>query len=250
MVLSPLLTQGKILDKSFSSIRPCYLPKLSFFWKIAQCDYLLFADHLQYVKRSDISVSPALAGDNHRLHIPVRHNGQPVPICQKEIDGQSHWSRKHWQTIRHLFHNYPFAEYYFPEMGNWYGTPNVNLADFLYLVLTDLLRFLNLPLIPVRVSRLDQHFSGNEALLISLARHWHTQTYIGEIRDPLNLKTLHQAGLKTVPFHSLPDSNLFKSYGSLSVLEFLFQFGPEAGYILRQYLARHRKSGRTNVKTS
>ncbi len=250
MVLSPLSTQEKILDKSFTSIRPVYLPTLSFFWQIAQCDYLLFADHLQYVKRSDISVSPALAGDNHRLHIPVRHNGQPVPICQKEMDSQSLWSRKHWQTIRHLFHNYPFAEYYFYEMEHWFGKPNTYLGDFLYTILNDLLRFLNLPLLLKRSCEFDRSSANNEQLLVSLARQWQVQTYIRTSRTHINLDILHRAGIQTPVFLPLPDSNLFKSYGSLSVLEFLFQFGPEAGYILRQYLPRHRKSGRTNVKTS
>ena len=73
-------------DKSLklTALRPEYLPGLDYFWKLAQCEALIFTDHFQYVKRSPITVSPPLSGFGSSLRIPVRHTEKPLAIKEKK----------------------------------------------------------------------------------------------------------------------------------------------------------------------
>ena len=76
--------------------QPCYLPKLSFFYKMAQADIFVLTDDFQYTTHNSIN----------RTQIKTV-NGVAwltVPVLTK-----GHWQRKHWRT---LSVNYTYSAYF------------------------------------------------------------------------------------------------------------------------------------------
>ena len=99
-----------------ATITPAYLPPLGYFWRMAQADRIIITDHFQYVKRSSISVRAAQEEKGLRLRIPVLHDQMPVPIRQKKPDNSTPWTKKHFRSISHLFHDAPYAYHNLPRM--------------------------------------------------------------------------------------------------------------------------------------
>lgn len=226
------------------AIRPAYLPSLKTFWNLSQTDTALFADHLQYVKRSQITASAPLTENGQRLRIPVKHDPTPQAIARKRTDEQDNWRRKHWQTLRHVYHDHPFAYYYLPQIEEWYTTVQHNLADFLFTVSVTLSEFLHLDINWVRSSEMKMDASAHEDYLILMTRPDQTAKYLTEREDGLDWSALAQAGIRRGRFTPLPQTHLFQSYAEDSVLTFLMQFGPEAGYLIRQFMPANQESGK------
>ena len=237
-----------ILGMKFTAFRPIYLPSLEFFWQAAQVDVAVFADHLQYVKRSSITVSAPLTEDREQtLHIPVRHMRQRQTIREKTIDSTIRWRRKHWQSIRHLFHEAPFAYYYLPQVEQWFKTEGENdsLADFLLRALEDLTGFFHLNIKWVRSSKwVAKEKQPNERFLALIAGELGADTYLTNpetiARGWLDAPLLTENGITLGQFAPFPESHLFRTFRAQSALGFLLQFGPEAGYLIRQYLPGRR----------
>ncbi len=218
-----------------TAIRPAYLPPLKTFWNISQVDVALFADHLQYVKRSDITASAPLTPEEQRLRIPVKHNPQPLAIAQKITNAQDNWQRKHWQTLRHVYHDYPFAYYYLPQVQEWYAEAQDSLADFLFKVTTNLGNFLHLDVSWKRSSEIQLNGLSHEDYIIKSVGAQQSAEYLTERKNGLDWDILQMSGIQRRSFTPLPSVHLFQSYAGESVLTFLMQFGPKAGYMIRQF---------------
>ncbi len=226
------------------SFRPAFFPSLEYFWHIAQCDVAVFADHLQYTKGSSINRSAPLYDTNDILRIPVRHNGEHTGIFNKQIDLHSPWRQKHLKTIRHLFHNFPFAYYYLPELEELYGENFRNLGDFLWRLTERLVKWLHLPVKLLRSSKLGGEGCAEE-LIFNWCKLSGATFYIGSAEAFKNKwadqEKLDSFGIGTLLFAPLPESHLLQNYASLSIIHYLLQFGPEGGYIIRQYLSQKRR---------
>ncbi len=221
------------------TFRPTYLTDLKYFWQTAQCDVAVFTDHLPFSKGSPINRSAKFPDNQTVLRIPVLHNEKRNTIFQTEIDYHSNWVDKHIKTLHHFFHNLPYAYYYLPEMEELLKTEFNSLGDFLFALHQKLIRWLHLPVHLMRAS--DTEFKDETENLIAL---WCTQTHSEKyISQPetfekqwVDEEKLRAKGISPIVFAPLPDSHLLKNYQSVVILQFLLQFGPEAGFILQQYL--------------
>ena len=91
--------------------QPNYHPWLGLFQKVAQADVWVLADDVQYS-------SPGFTNRNRIrtpagwtwLTVPMRtggRGGQPIAAVETADDA---WQRKHWQSIRHAYHQAPHFE--------------------------------------------------------------------------------------------------------------------------------------------
>ncbi len=225
--------------RTFSTFRPDYLPTLEYFWYLTQCDIVVLTDHFLYSKRSPVALSPPLAENSDKLRIPVKHNRQQLPIFQKQIDSEKNWQKKHWKTIYHTFHNYPFAFYYLPLLKELFDGFDNRLNAVQKILLKQIAEWLHSPREMVCVSdffydknnnELVQFFSGQfKAYTYLILPHYFTNNWV----DASYLKA-HKINYRY--FATFPDSNLLNAYANNSILKFLMQFGPEAGYLIKQYL--------------
>jgi hypothetical protein len=225
--------------KYFSTLRPEYLPSLEYFWKIVQCDFVVITEHIQYTKRSPISVSSPFDNEDSLLRIPVLHKPPFESIFNKRVDDHNNWRKSHFKTLQHKFHQYPYGYYYLPFLEEFYQSASSNLSGFLIKLIQNLVIWLNLELKIYPSGELDYNlephlfikscqnkFNGAEYLITreALEKKWLD-------KDILYKKKVHYAY-----FAQYPNYHILIAHKDKSVLTFLMQFGPEAGYILKQYL--------------
>ncbi len=224
--------------KILSTFRPAFLPDLVYFWQMSQSQLIVFTDHLQFSKGSSINRSAPLNTDQDILSIPVKHDQQKVTIAQKRMASENFWRQKHLKTLHHLFHNFPFAEYYLPQIEEIYKAEINSLADLLFLLTDKIKNWLHLPVKIVRSGELN-HDRDATALILQWCRQFECQGYMafaetfhkGWVQKDL----LNQQNIKVFQFPALPSSHFLANYANKSIIHFLLQFGPEAGYILKQY---------------
>jgi len=91
--------------------QPCYLPELSFFYKMAQADIFVLTDDFQYtthnsINRTQIKTVNGVAW----LTVPVLTKGhRRETIRETLVDSSQNWQRKHWRT---LSVNYTYSAYF------------------------------------------------------------------------------------------------------------------------------------------
>ncbi len=221
------------------ALQPAYFPTLNYYWKLAQCDICVFADHLRFSKGSTINRSAPLANTLSVLRIPILHNDKRAHIATTQTDSHSDWRQKHLRTLHHLFHQWPFGYYYLPLLDEVFRKHYSSLGDFLWSLHQSLLEWLHLPVQIVRASELPtapestlQIVSWSNQLKIS---HYITEKEAIE-KGWINREILQKNKIRCVYFQEMPSSHLLNSHAPGSILTFLMQFGPEAGYIIRQYL--------------
>jgi len=225
--------------KYFSTFRPEYLPSLEYFWKIVQCDFVVITEHLQYTKRSPISISAPLNEPASILRIPVSHKPLLEPIYLKRVDDHSNWRKRHFKTLQHIFHQYPYGYYYLPLLEKTYKTASPYLSEFLYRLLQQVVQLLHLDLELYQSGKIDVPIEPH-----SFIKNWQDKSsgakylisYEALEKEWLNQDDLNQIRIQYDYFSGYPEFHILKTYKDKSVINFLMQFGPEAGYILRQYL--------------
>jgi len=224
-----------------TTARPEYLPGLDYFWKLAQSDTLVFTDHFQYVKRSPITVSPPLSGFGSSLRIPVRHSDKAPLIKDKKIDRRQPWQKKHLKSLYHQFHLTPFGYYYLPLLEELYNKNIENLSDFLIELLQTFIKFLHLPLKIKRASQIGYTTDKNRSVIdwchsIGAAQYLTFPEALA--KGWVERAVIEKAHIAVETFVPMPDYHILQSYNGYSAIGFLMQYGPEAGYILKQYLLR------------
>jgi hypothetical protein len=219
--------------------QPEYLPGLEYFWKLAQCDTVIFTDHFQFTKRSPITASPPLSGFGSSMRIPVRHTESALTINGKKIDRGQPWREKHLKSLHHQFHLTPFGYYYLPRLEEIYMKDIDTLGDFLILLLENFITFFHLPITVKRASKLS-YTNDNTKTIINWAHDLKAKEYITseEVinRGWIEKERIINSGINVNTFIPLPEYNILQSYNDFSAIGFLMQYGPEAGYILKQYL--------------
>lgn len=224
---------------TLSTMQPAYFPSLEFFWKAAQCDIIVLTDHFQYTKRSPLTISAPLQLSQPSLRIPVRHGNPTAAIYEKQIDPDSNWQKKHLHTFRHMFHHAPYEYIYLPLMEELLANHPASLADFLTETLIKIIELLHLNIKIVRASQLP-HVGTNEQLILNWCNNFKCTQYISEQtvfdRKLVKPEILTQDKISSQSFTPFPEYHILTSNRDLSILYFLFHYGPEAGYLLRQYL--------------
>lgn len=221
-------------------IQSCYIPWKGFFDLIGRCDEYVIFDSVQYAKahwhnRNRIKTASGVQW----LTIPVITKGRfEQQIDQVEIEKP--WAEKHWRALELAYRRAPFFEQLAPTVRRWYEQANeqkllteVN-AVFLYGIAgllglkTRIVRDIAYPARGVKTERLlgiaraagaDRYLSGpsargylDESMLIAagIAPEW--MSYEGYPQYP----QLHEGFQHAV-----------------TVLDVLFNTGPEAGQYLR-----------------
>ncbi len=226
--------------KALAAVMPALWPSLHFFWNASQCDTIVLTDHFQYTKRSAATTSAPLQVSQSALRIPVKHLKTAAPVSEKVIDANSLWHKKHMHTIRHLFHNTPYAYYYLPTLEELFNQKETSLSDFLLNTTRQLMTWLGIKANLVRSSELF-HTGSHETLLHNWCETFGCDTCLTEAdilnKQFINRDVLKKAEILCRAFEPLPEYHILHSNRNLSILSFLMDYGPEAGYIIRQYLS-------------
>ncbi|MFB9864069.1 hypothetical protein EFA69_07890 [Rufibacter immobilis] len=193
-------------------------PSILYFQKIYQAEELLLEAHEHYQKQSYRNRCHILTAQGVvPLSVPVKHGNSKIPIREVEIDYEQRWADIHWRTIQSAYGNAPFFEFYADYLKDIYDRRPALLWD------------LNLDLFKL----------FTKLLKLKKPIH-HTQTYVKTYEEPVQdwRGELHPKKepdiLRLLPYRQVFGS---KFASNLSILDLLFNLGPEASIYLQNSAA-------------
>jgi len=226
------------MTKTLCTLRPAFWPNLEYFWRMYQCQTVILTDHLLFVKQSEMTVSAPFREEKQRLRIPVKHTGRPQTIAEKEMDGQHAWRREHIDAIKRIFVNSSWHFLYLDQIKNLYDRAGKNLTDLLYQLIAFQANALHLKTPLVTSARLRPAGDATQFILEACAQ-WGCNGYRAERqvfeRGWVDRRRLEKAGIGTSVFDPLPDVHILQVAAKFAALSFMMDFGPEAGYLFRQF---------------
>lgn len=213
-----------------SGHQPVYLPGIILFNKIALSDKFMLVGHCDvgdgtWHNRNQIR--------NARLTIPIKHGGKS--INETEIDG-THWKRKHLRSIELTYSKRPFFGFYFDKLKELIEMPCKYLGPLNMALIELFCMWLRLPT-EILDSR-DYSIEGRKTdMLISMCdvvgadqylSNEGARAYVDEPRMALAGVTHRWQKFKHPQYEQgsefTPD---------LSIIDLLFNCGPDAGRIVR-----------------
>jgi hypothetical protein len=195
----------------FAAHQPYYLPWPGFFYKLYHAHRFIVADTLQYTKHSYINRTKVAAhGKTCWLTIPVF--SKKTTIKEIKIAGSNSWKRKHWQTLRHTYKNTPYFEHYADYFSTIYDKNWTYLVEFNYALLVTLKNCMQLAAEIILASELRLNSGDMQQLLINTG----CTAYLTE---PENI--VHTTIASDIPRY------IYQPYPDISIIDALFQYGPE-----------------------
>ena len=196
-------------------IAPAYLPNIYYLsWLIHQKEIYFSADtHYQkqtFRNRCEICA----ANGKLKLTIPVTH--QKKQRHQKENKVQiaytTLWQKQHWKSLTTAYRSSPYFEFYETEISVFYQKRIASLMEFNLSFLEKIMELIEFPL---------------EYTLV----HWNQEHHY---RMDHLIDAKNKLSLDFIPYHQV-FQNKFNFIANLSILDVLFNLGPDT----LSYLKKH-----------
>jgi hypothetical protein len=221
-------------------LQPSYLPWLGYFDQIDRVDIFIYYDDVQYDKNGWRNRN-RIKGPNGPawLTVPVRHSGLGLQrICDVAIDSQHNWAEKHLRSISQFYAKAPFRQDYIGGLTDILGRPWQLLVDLDIALIEQISAWLGLKARVERSSRLGIEGDRNQRL-INICGHFGAKHYLSgnAAQSYVDLDAFAAAGIR-VEWQDYAHPIYPQLHGDfvshLSVLDLLFNAGPESLGILRQ----------------
>lgn len=220
-----------------SGHQPVYLPGIILFNKIALSDAFMFVGHCQYSPKS-WQTRNYIRGSNgpQMLSIPVQKSlGQS--INETKFAGDN-WRRKHLRAIELAYRRRPFFFEYFPIIEHVCCADWGNLSALNCALITRIMFFLQIKT-PVLFSDSLQITGQKTGMLISMCKAACSTEYLSNegARDYVDEQKMGDAGIKhrwQKFTHPVYDQGHKEFIPNLSIIDLLFNCGPDSGRIVRE----------------
>jgi hypothetical protein len=217
--------------------QPQYLPWLGYFDKLDSADVFIFLDTVQFKKHEWQNRNRIRTKDGWQwLTVPIIDRF-PERIDLVEINGRTHWQRKHCQALRLHYGGAPFWNPIGPELLALLERPWTRLSE-LNVAVTDLLcRHLGIQTRCLLASSLQAGEDPTERL-IDLCRAVGGTAYLAGQTGPsyMDVGRFFQAGIDIhVQAYQHPQypQRYMPFVSHLAVVDMIFHCGPESLGILR-----------------
>lgn len=152
------------------------------------------------------------------LIIPVAKN--EIHNCKtKDIGISCHenWPINHWRAIKTAYNNSPFFLFYKDEFETFYNTHYQNLLEFNTLLLKKILEFIGIPIQIQFTSAFIKHYEN-----------------VIDLRNTIHPKKEDLVENASFPGYFQVFSDKMGFQPNLSIIDLLFNMGPESGAYLRE----------------
>ncbi|MDP3437671.1 MAG: WbqC family protein [Bacteroidales bacterium] len=207
---------------SLALLSTAYLPPTDYFrvinsfadWKIEQWE--------NYQKQSYRSRCRIYSANGPlSLHIPiVRSEGFSIPVKEIRVDNSKRWQSQHWRAIVSAYRSSPYFEHYQQDLLPFYSREYEYLFEFNKDLTKCLLDLLDLP---AKIDLTDEFLNKSDL----------KRAIISDFRETIHPK-------RVSPFAELNEkgryhqvfAHKFGFFANLSVIDLLFNEGPESKYFL------------------
>lgn len=196
---------------------PLYLAAVPLYARLYASESIVFDDTAPFVKQTYRSRA-VIATENgaQSLTIPVVHDGGKVAMRDVRISEHGNWRHQHWNAILSAYRKSPFFDYYADDFAHFYEERDGFLMDFnlrLHGVVSELLGL-----------------ERNVGVLSDEAFDVTAAVDLRRIAEPKALDSVD--GIVLQPYYQVfAQRNGF--IPSLSILDLLFNMGPEGLLVLR-----------------
>jgi len=218
--------------------QPQYLPWLGYFDKIDRADVFVLLDTVQYKKnewqnRNRIKT----AAGPQWLTVPVTYRF-PQRIDEVGVNNRERWQHQQRQALVSNYRKAPFWDGLAPFLEEVLTPTWERLAPLNVFVVRRLVEILGIATSMHLASELGPFPEDPDERLIAIAKHFGADTYLAGSggKDYMNLERYARSGIK-VMFQDYRHPVYTQRFGAfepyLSVLDLLFNHGPESLNILR-----------------
>ncbi|HRY98218.1 MAG TPA: WbqC family protein [Bacteroidales bacterium] len=201
-----------------------YFPPVSWFVHALEADQVVLGCPRPYRKQTLRNRCAIMSANGPlTLTVPVAKPWRNAAFSEVRPDTARPWRRTHWRAIESAYSRSPFFLYYRDEAESWFSKDRVeSLAAFNQACIHDLIRIMQLP---VNVN-VDQVHGPHEGELTDYAPFF------------LNRRQEEGSSLMALPEYRQVFSERLPFVPDLSVLDLIFNLGPEAREYLRKAARR------------
>ena len=199
-----------------------YFPPVAWFAAAAQEQHVVLEQWIHYRKQNFYNRTCVKTPDKTlNLTIPIQKAADNTPLHQREISYDWHWQHDHWKSLESAYRRSPYFEYYENEIQSFFTIKESKLLDFNLKALQSICRILGMEL----------EWKLSDAYEASAH-------YSQDLRHAFPTKT------EELPQQFIPQPYL-QVFGStftpnLSILDLLFNKGPESLGLLKASWVDHR----------
>lgn len=212
---------------------PEYFPRLSYFALMLQSDAFFIADTFQYSRQSfQNRMQIRTAEDKQWLTIPLEGGQFGKSITQTKLDTRNlDWKRQHLRSLKNNYQSSAFYLYYEEAFGNFLMQPFTTLAEIAIgsiRLIHELLGFTNELHLTSQFAETQKDFSVTHLI--------HTVGNASLLALPTDAAFYEKQGLsvcKLVLENQVYHQNFQGFVPNLSILDVLFNYGPESVSILQ-----------------
>ncbi|MDR1729366.1 MAG: WbqC family protein [Prevotellaceae bacterium] len=204
----------KVISTGICCLSSSYLAPVSYYRQIAGSESVIIEKHDNYIKqtyrnRCRIATSNGIMD----LSVPVQKSEAKCQMKDVRIAYSDNWQQAHWRAIESAYGSSPFFEYYRDDFEPFFEQKTEFLIDLNAALQALVLKLIDIAAPVSFTTGYKDSFSGNES----------------DLRDFFHPKKEYQPGLK--PYYQVFDRK-FGFQKDLSIIDLLFNMGPEAVFIL------------------
>jgi len=194
-----------------------YLPPIEYFHYLIKSKHIIIEQFETYPKQSYRNRYAILSGNGKlSLSIPVKKvNGNHTLTKDIVLFYEEDWQLKHWRSIQEAYSASPFLLYYADDLESFYTKKHSNLLEF------------NLALTQTICHLIG--FNPKISLTESYEKGHHNCT---DLRNAISPKL--PSTIKDFPPYTQVFSDRHAFIPNLSIVDLLFNLGPETGEYLRK----------------
>ena len=221
---------------------PNYIPKLGFFVKMALADHFALADDQLFRQQSPTCRTAIKSASGKQwLTVPVLHRPQQL-ICEVQIDNQRRWRQKHFKTLTVNYAYAPYFPYFIDFFDSLYQKQWRFLLDLNLTIIEYIRDILRIESGIVQTNSLSLNGDVSQRT-IDLCRARACNSYLAspEIARLLKKDAFTGASIE-IDSITWKEPLYRQQFGDwipgLSVIDMLFNEGPEAIWILAKILSK------------
>jgi hypothetical protein len=226
------MTQAPDLSGSTLLLPMYYFPCLEYFVLFLQAQEVMIETHEHFQKQSYRNRCYVLTANGvETLTVPIQHPTGKVPIRDIRIDNTQRWQKKHWRCLTSAYAKSPFFEFYAPDFFTILNSATPFLFDLNERLLTLCLKFLGIK----TTFRHSLSYEVNPNYPVFDARSCITD------KNNVNRYMFYSPR----PYYQTFGNDFS---GNLSIIDLLFNMGPEALEVLKKSANLYPQSGERTDK--